>query len=77
MRYCSECGTQMIDNVKIEGQHPFELGADGRSNIRIDIPTGEKADFLGLPIDKMITKRLKARVCLRCGKVEVYIDVNE
>ena len=33
MKKCIDCNTEMIDNCIIEGQHPFELGADGRTDI--------------------------------------------
>ena len=33
MKKCQECNFYMRE-ASIEGQHPFELGVDGRSNIR-------------------------------------------
>ena len=45
----------MIDNCIIEGQHPFEVGIDGKTNISINIPTNEKGDFLGIKYNKTIT----------------------
>ncbi len=73
MKKCQECDFYMRE-VKIEGQHPFELGADGRTDLHVDIPTGEKGSFLGMEVDKTITKELKARVCPKCGKLELFID---
>ena len=75
MKKCLDCNFYMRE-ASIEGQHPFELGVDGRSNIRIKIPTGEKGSFLGMEIDKTITEELKARVCPKCGKVELYVDTT-
>ncbi len=74
MKKCNECNVDMIDNCKVKGQHPFEIGIDGESDISIHIPTNEKGSFLGIQFDKEITKELKARVCPNCGKVELYID---
>ena len=74
MKKCNECNIEMINNCVIEGQHPFEIGVDGKSNISIHIPTNEKESFLGINYDKTIKLKLKARVCPNCGKVELYVD---
>ena len=75
---CSECDMEMIDNCKLEGQHPFELGVDGRSDISLHVPTGEtKVNFLGMEYEGMNSFNLKARVCPKCRKVEFYIVPKE
>ena len=77
MKKCSECNVNMMENLKIEGQHPFEVGPDGRTDLSIHIPTGEKGSFLGIKFDK--EKRVKplARICPKCGKIELYVDIDE
>ena len=77
MKKCSECNIEMIDNCVVEGQHPFELGSDGESDIFVHIPTNEKGSFLGIKYDKTINLLVKARVCPKCGKVELYVDSDE
>lgn len=77
MKLCNDCNMNMVENVKVEGQHPFELGVDGKSKIFLDIPTGENGKFLGLSLDKTIRTDLKARVCPKCGKVEMYVDIEK
>ena len=77
MKRCNDCNMDMIENIKVEGQHPFELGVDGKSKIFLDIPTGEKGSLLGLTVDKTIRADLKARVCLNCGKTEMYVDLKK
>lgn len=64
MKKCTECNIDMIENIKIEGEHPFEIGVDSKSHIYIQIPR------------KVFSKNieLKTRVCPLCGKVELYID---
>ena len=47
MKKCNDCNIEMIDNCIVEGQHPFEVGMDGRTDISIHIPTNEKGNFLG------------------------------
>ena len=77
MKKCSECNIDMINNCVIEGQHPFELGVDGRTDISIHVPTNEKGSFLGIKYDKTFDLNLKARVCPKCGKVELYVDLSD
>ena len=77
MKKCNECNTVMIDNCIIEGQHPFEIGVYGRTDISIHIPTNEKGDFLGIKYDKVKSVNPKLRVCPKCGKVEMYVDPSE
>lgn len=77
MKKCSDCNVEMIDNCKIEGQHPFEVGVDGRTDISIHIPTGEKGSFLGLKYDKVNKVKPLARICPNCGKVEFYVNKEE
>jgi len=77
MKKCSDCNVEMIEGLKIEGQHPFEIGVDGRTDIYIHIPTGEEDTFLGIKYD--VTNRVKplARLCPSCGKVELYIEFDK
>lgn len=77
MKKCNDWNVEMIDNCIIEGQHPFEVGMDGKTNISINIPTNEKGDFLGIKYNKTIKFPLKARVCPKCGKVEPYVELND
>ncbi len=77
MKLCSECNVEMKENCRIDGQHPFEIGEDGRSDLYVSIPTGNKSSFIGIPYDVMDRYKLKARVCPSCGKIEIYINLQE
>jgi hypothetical protein len=77
MKKCSDCNVEMIDDVSIKGQHPFEVGMDGESDIFISIPTNEKGSFLGIKYDKVNEVMCKARICPKCGKVELYVETEE
>lgn len=68
MKMCSDCNVQMIENIPVEGQHLFELGSSGASRIELRVPSS------GLLAHKL---RLQSRLCPQCGKVELYVDVNE
>lgn len=69
MKKCEQCNVEMIENIKIEGQHPFELGVDGKSNLRILYNDGNHI------LSRMID--IKPRLCPNCGKVELYIDPSK
>ena len=77
MKKCNECNIEMIENCIIEGQHPFEIGVDGRTDISVHIPTNEQGSFIGIKYEKKIELQLKARVCPTCGKVEPYVNVSK
>lgn len=76
VKKCSDCNIEMLDNCILEGQHPFEIGVDGRTDISLHIPTGEKGSLFGIPFDKKAKAKIKARLCPNCGKVEFYIDMT-
>ena len=77
MKMCSDCNVVMIDNCEFEGQLKFKLGADGESRVSLRVPTGKNATFLGLPIAVRKDASLRGRMCPNCGKVELYVDLNE
>ena len=81
MKVCENCNTPMINNAKITGQHPFELGVDGRSDIYVSYVDGKK-EVKGLfgkikQEENCFEFELMARVCPKCGKVELYIDLDK
>ncbi len=67
MKKCNDCNVDMIEDIKIKGQHPFEIGIDGESNLSILVP--RKVFMKSIPI--------KSRFCPSCGKVELYINTEE
>lgn len=74
MKKCNDCNCNMIENCSISGKHPFEVGIDERVDISLNIPTGEMKTFLGMPYEVVNRYALKARVCPKCGKIEIYTD---
>ena len=77
MKKCFDCNIDMIENVRVEGQKKFDVGVDGSSRILLSIPTGEKTAFLGMNVDKTLRTEVMARVCPKCGKVEMYVDIDK
>ena len=76
MKRCSECNTEMIEDCFLEGQHPFEIGVDGRTDISLNIPLKEEITVLGMKKNKVKAITPKARICPTCGKIEFYVDWN-
>lgn len=81
MKKCNDCGIEMIEDAEITGQHPFEIGVDGSSDIFISFVNGKKevTNLFGKTKEKKIycESKLKARICPNCGKVEMYINTND
>lgn len=80
MKKCSDCNIEMLEHAEITGQHPHELGVDGRSDILVSYIAGKKEvkNFFGKVKEKenYCEHELKARICPKYGKVELYIDIN-
>ncbi len=77
MKKCNDCNCEMIENCSISGKHPFESDFRQRVDISVNIPTGQKNSFLGIPYESSNRCALKARVCPQCGKVELYADFGQ
>ena len=75
MKKCNDCNVEMI-NSEIHtdycGGHTFD------TQIRVSIPNGfdKRKSIFGkeMEIENYINEQVKARVCPKCGKVELYID---
>lgn len=76
IKKCDDCGAVMINNCRIEGQLHHEIGANSRSTLRVQVPTGQKANVLGFEVDATKSFVLKARMCPNCGKVDLYADME-
>lgn len=70
---CEKCNVEMIEG-RITGQHPFEFGVDGRTDISIKASTGEQGKFLGIKYDKEESYGIKTYSCPNCKKIEFYLD---
>lgn len=81
MKMCSDCNIEMIENAKLTGQHPFEIGIDGSSDMFVEFFNNEH-EVKGL-FGKTKMKKdfhsfgISARVCPNCGKVELYINKED
>ena len=73
MKKCNDCNVEMIEGVEVFGQQHFEIGPESQSTIYLNIPTGKK--FLGF--DRTTRVEPLARICPKCGKVELYVNIEE
>lgn len=75
MKKCSDCDVIMVGETNLHtdyiGGIRFEeqIYLDLKKNVKISMENEDK-------ILKKGPKRVKARVCPVCGKVELYIDLN-
>ena len=77
MKQCRDRNCDMLENCSISGKHPFEVDFKQRVDIAVNIPTGEKTSFLGIPYEKSNRYSPKARVCPQCGRIELYADFSQ
>lgn len=63
MKKCVSCDVEMIDNCDIADSNNSFL----RTYISICSPENEFPNY----------ETLKARICPKCGKIELYIELNE
>ena len=79
MKKCNDCNTEMIEKTNLHtdyvGGYSYEEQlyvsyTDGTKLVK-GIFGGEKEK------DNFVTKRVKARVCPKCGKVELFVDDSE
>lgn len=77
MKKCSDCNIEMIEDTNL---HTDYVGGASFEE-QIFLTTYDKSEsgtsFLGIEFPKTQTKRVKARVCPKCGKVEFFISLEE
>ena len=81
MKECENCKVEMKENVEIIGKHPFQLGVDSISTIYVSYNDGVK-EVKGMfgkvkEEENYCDSEVKARVCPKCGKVELYVDLTQ
>ncbi len=74
MKKCNDCNVEMIDNTNIHTD--YVGGIDYEEQIYVDYTQGENAVKSFFGAGNRTIKRVKARVCPKCGKVELYVDLE-
>ena len=75
MKKCNECNIDMIDDTNLHTD--YVGGIDFKEQIYLDYEDEKNGTKQLLSNKKISKKRLKARVCPKCGKVELYLNLSE
>lgn len=70
MKKCNDCGIEMIEDCIISGQHTTYQGINGYSNILVSYISEKKE------LEQYSQYKIKARMCPKCGKIELYADID-
>lgn len=74
MKKCKDCNIEMIEDTNLHTD--YVGGVDFEERIYLDY-NDEENGFKVLFSNKKISKRrVKARLCPNCGKVELYVDLT-
>lgn len=74
MKKCNDCNIEMVDDTNLHTD--YVGGVSFKEQIFLDYNdeiNGSKQLFGNKKISK---RRIKARVCPNCGKVELYVDLT-
>ena len=75
MKKCDVCNTIMIEDTELHTDYVGGVSFEEQIYLTYaDEENGTKSIFGG---NKISTKRVKARVCPKCGKIELYVDLKE
>ena len=71
MKICSDCNIGMVEDAELHTD--YVGGVRFEEQIFVSYEGTESNGLFG----ESNTKRVKARVCPKCGKVELYVNFNE
>ena len=75
MKRCSDCNIEMVENTNLHTDYVGGVKFEEQLYLDYDDEiNGSKMLFSNKKVSK---RRIKARVCPACGKVELYVDINE
>lgn len=77
MKKCSDCNVGMIEDTNLHTDYVGGVSFEERIYLTTYDRTETTKTIFGLESPKMETSRVKARVCPKCGKVELYIVKGE
>lgn len=73
---CNNCNVEMLDG-RLYGKPRFMDMDHNIDKFYVDINTGNKTNFLGIKVDETTRKNLKVKVCPKCGKAELYANLDD
>ena len=75
MKKCVDCNVDMIEDAVIHTD--YVGGVEFEEQIFVEYYDEENGFKPLLGKKKMSIRQAKARVCPKCGKVELYVDIKE
>ena len=75
MKKCNECNVEMLNGESIHTDYVGGVSFD--QQIFLDYEDEKNGTKLLFSNKKYSKKRIKARVCPKCGKVELYVNLEE
>ena len=75
MKRCNDCNVEMIEKTNLHTD--YVGGVKFEEQIYVDYADEINGTKMLFSNDKISVRRLKARVCPKCGKVELYVDLIE
>ncbi|MBQ1495872.1 MAG: hypothetical protein IIZ40_00765 [Bacilli bacterium] len=72
---CTNCNIEMIEDTNLHTD--YVGGVSFEEQIFLDYPDEENGTKLLFSNKKISKRRVKARVCPKCGKVELYVELNK
>ena len=75
MKICNDCNVEMINSKNLHTG--YVGGVNFEEEIFLDYKNEEHGSKLLFSKEKYSKKRVMARVCPKCGKVELYVDLND
>ena len=73
MKKCSDCNIEMVEQTNLHTD--YVGGVKHEEQIYLDYEDEENGFKIPFSNKKISKKRVKARVCPKCGKVEFFIDL--
>ena len=75
MKKCSDCNIEMVEDTSLHTNHIG--GVKYEEQIYLDYKDDENGFKMPFSSKKISINRVKARICPNCGKVELYVDLND
>jgi ssDNA-binding Zn-finger/Zn-ribbon topoisomerase 1 len=75
MKKCSDCNVEMIEKTNLHTD--YVGGTRIEEEIYLDYADEENGFNVLFSNEKKSIRRVKARLCPQCGKVELFVDLNE
>ena len=79
MKKCSDCNVEMIEKTELHTDYVGGVSFEEQIYLTYVNGTRTAKSLFGQEKEKetYTTNRVRARVCPKCGKVELYVDFND